>query len=199
MHIITDTSRLYHTPCEVQPDIMNSSFAACVIVAKVLATIVVMVAVVFAVISARVVVVVVAVLIPLVLLELVIADVVMLVAELAVTAVTGIVVLLISVVAAGPVMTEGALVDTAARASACTEAVARAFDDVVTLDMAVGMLSIVSDVSVDFSMGVLTGVIHGIRTKSCVEILVGVSANVFAVARTAFDVAMPDSPHGCLC
>ena len=53
------------------------------------------------------------------------------------------------------------------------------------------MLVIVSDRAVDFLMEAFTGIIRGILTNIGVDVLVGVTVNIFLVAITAFEFAMP--------
>ena len=52
------------------------------------------------------------------------------------------------------------------------------------------MLVIVSDRAVGFLMEAFTGIIRGILTNISVDVLVGVTVNIFLVEITAFEFAM---------
>ena len=76
----------------------------------------------------------------------------------------------------------------------CAEAVSDTFAiEVLTGDIRVDVLIIVSNVAVDLLMDALTEIKLGVVTNIDIGVLVDVDVKVFAEVMAAFEFAMPDS------
>ena len=73
----------------------------------------------------------------------------------------------------------------------CARAVIDTFGEVLTIDMRVDVLTIMSDVTVNLLIDALADIILRVLTNSDVDMLVDVNANVFSGVMTAFEFAMP--------
>ena len=73
----------------------------------------------------------------------------------------------------------------------CAEAVIDTFFEVLTADMRVDVLMIVSDVAVGLLMDGLRGILRAVLTNIGVDVLVDVNVNASAGVMTAFEFAMP--------
>ena len=73
----------------------------------------------------------------------------------------------------------------------CARAVIGTFGEVLTIDMRVDVLTIMSDVTVNLLIDALADIILRVLTNSDVGVLVDVNINVFAGVMTAFEFAMP--------
>ena len=73
----------------------------------------------------------------------------------------------------------------------CARAVIDTFGEVLTIDMRVDVLTIMSDATVNLLMDALADIILRILTNSDVGVLVDVNINVFAGVMTAFEFVMP--------
>ena len=75
------------------------------------------------------------------------------------------------------------------RAFMCAGAVIEMFVKVLTLDMRIDVLSIVSGMAVDLLMDALTDIKRVVLSNINVDVLVDVNENLFAGVMTAFDFA----------
>ena len=73
----------------------------------------------------------------------------------------------------------------------CAGEVIGTFVEVLTVDMRVNVLIIVSDVAVELLIGALTLTMRGVLTNIGADVLMDVNVNVFAGVMTAFRFAMP--------
>ena len=81
----------------------------------------------------------------------------------------------------------------------CARANIDTFGEVLTIDMRVGVMTIMSDVTVNLLIDVLADIIFGVLTNSDVGVLVDVNINVFAGVMTAFEFAMSGPLEECRC
>jgi hypothetical protein len=75
------------------------------------------------------------------------------------------------------------------RALVCAGVVIATFVDVLTVDIRVDVLIIVSNLTVDLLMDALTDIIRDVLSNIDVDVLADVNVNVFAGVMTAFEFA----------
>ena len=196
--------RTYHTPCEIQSVVIDSTFKAWLMMTVVIVISVVVVVVVISVVAVVVVVIVVEVVLVVVGLfivitataVLVVTVVVMVEVVLIVVIVTAVLLVVVEVLLLVVVL----LVVIVVRALVCAGAViGTLFIEVLTVDMRGNAVIILFDMAVGLLVNALSALMCGVLTNIDVDVFLDVNVNAFAGKITTFEFAMPDLLEGFRC